>query len=92
MIPTVEQITALLVGVVVPLVVGLLVYRKRSMKLPKSVDFQPMENSMIIENIQKEIVEIKQNITGSKLDMDQLNTRLSRLEGMFEILKSRSEK
>jgi len=45
------------------------------------------ENTIIIKNIQKEIQEIKDELAAEILSNDQMNTRLSKLEGMFEMLR-----
>lgn len=91
MVLSVEHYLAIGGTIIVPLLIAI-IYKKRSKKSNHSCSFSDMKNlgdNEIIKNIQREINEMKSEITAYRLDSDQLNTRLSRMEGMLSIIKDR---
>lgn len=80
------------VGIIfVPISIAIIQLKRKSNKTGK-IDLDTLnklEDDQLITNLQKEISEIKQKLSAYRLDSDQMNTRLSRVEGMIEVIRSR---
>lgn len=85
-IPTDSLIIAL-IPVILALITLTGVYFKYVKPSNKYKNVGDIGNIALIDTIQDNIKEIKNDNTAHKLDTDKLNTRLSTLEGMFAVFR-----